>query len=75
MSNTAREDSLQLYTINAAAELLACSRRQIYTLIESGELGTIAIGSRMYISAEEIAAYQKRHFHRSRPAKPSRAQV
>jgi excisionase family DNA binding protein len=70
-----------LYSITEARELLGkMSRNMIYDLLRSGELPSVVIGCRRYISAEAISELVKKSTTtrspaiealRSRPIQPS----
>ena len=70
-----------LYSITEARELLGkMSRNMIYDLLRSGELPSVVIGTRRYISAEAISELVKKSTTtrspaiealRSRPIQPS----
>lgn len=51
----------RLMTVAAAAEFLAISRRQVYVLLERGELPAVRVGTRIRFIPSELAAYLKRH--------------
>jgi excisionase family DNA binding protein len=44
-----------------AADYLAVSRRQIYLLVERGELPAVRVGSRVRFIPAELRAYLERH--------------
>lgn len=46
-----------LYTLDQAAQQLACSRRTVYELIASGELESIKVRSARRIPADALTAY------------------
>lgn len=48
-------------TVADAAAFLAVSRRQVYLLVERGDLPTIRVGSRLRFVPNEIWAYLERH--------------
>ena len=74
-------DDRVLYSITDARELLGkMSRNMIYGLLRSGELPSVVIGTRRYISAEAISELVKKSTTtrspavqalRSRPIQPS----
>jgi excisionase family DNA binding protein len=49
-----------LMTVADAAEFLAVSRRQVYLLVERGELPTVRVGTRLRFVPDEIWAYLER---------------
>ncbi|TWT57909.1 Helix-turn-helix domain protein [Thalassoglobus neptunius] len=66
-------DSLpKLLTISDVAEILVCSRRNVYGLIEKGELPYIQTGvSKGYrIDPEDLAAFIQTHKQQKEGAKP-----
>jgi excisionase family DNA binding protein len=66
--HTQSEDSsperTALMTVADAAGFLAVSRRQVYLLVERGELPTVRVGTRIRFVPEEIWAYLERHRER-----------
>jgi excisionase family DNA binding protein len=48
-------------TVADAADFLAVSRRQVYLLVERGDLPTVRVGTRIRFVPEEIWAYLERH--------------
>jgi excisionase family DNA binding protein len=50
-----------LMTVGAAAEFLSVSRRQVYLLVERGELPTVRVGTRIRFIPNELRDYLKRH--------------
>jgi excisionase family DNA binding protein len=48
-------------TVADAAAFLAISRRQVYLLVERGELPTVRVGTRLRFVPEEIWRYLERH--------------
>jgi excisionase family DNA binding protein len=48
-------------TVADAAAFLAISRRQVYLLVERGELPNVRVGSRLRFVPDEIWAYLERH--------------
>lgn len=49
-----------LLTVSEAASFLSVSRRQVYLLIERGELPTVRVGTRIRLIPEEMRAYLER---------------
>jgi excisionase family DNA binding protein len=58
---TAYPAARSLLTVNAAADLLAISRRTIYRLVSTGDLRAVHVGERMRFRPEEIDAYLERN--------------
>ena len=53
-------NDLRAYTIKAAAELMGCSSRHLYKLIEAKEIAAFPIGERgLRIRAQEIDRWQR----------------
>jgi excisionase family DNA binding protein len=50
-----------LLTINGAASFLAVSRRQVYTLLERGELPHVRVGERTRFLPADLRDYLERH--------------
>jgi excisionase family DNA binding protein len=50
-----------LLTINAAAAFLGVSRRQIYTLLERGELPHVRVGERTRFLPADLRDYLELH--------------
>ena len=50
-----------LLTINATAAFLGISRRQVYTLLERGELPHIRVGERTRFMPADLRDYLERH--------------
>lgn len=46
--------------MSEAASFLSVSRRQVYLLIERGELPTVRVGTRIRLIPEEMRAYLER---------------
>ena len=53
-------------TVADAADFLAISRRQVYVLLDNGELPAVRVGTRIRFIPSELRAYLERH----REAKP-----
>ena len=50
-----------LLTIEEAASFLAVSRRQVYTLLERGDLPAVRVGTRVRFIPADVRAYLERH--------------
>jgi excisionase family DNA binding protein len=48
-------------TVADAAEFLSVSRRQVYLLLERGELPAVRVGARLRLIPSELAAYLEQH--------------
>jgi excisionase family DNA binding protein len=48
-------------TVADAAGFLAVSRRQVYLLVERGELPIVRVGTRIRFVPEEVWSYLERH--------------
>lgn len=46
--------------VSEAAEMLSCSRRSIYRLLERGEITGFKIGSSLRITSESLHAFRNR---------------
>lgn len=65
-THTQRVDSLperteRLLTVADAANFLAISRRQVYVLLERGELPAVRVGTRIRLIPAELTAYLEQH--------------
>jgi len=49
-----------LLTVGDAASFLGVSRRQVYLLVERGQLPTVRVGQRIRFIPEELRAYIER---------------
>ena len=56
-----------LLTIDAAASLLAISRRQLYTLLERGELPHVRVGRRRRFLPADLRDFLERHREEPEP--------
>lgn len=56
-SALSRTDFGPLLTVDAAAEALAVSRKQVYILISAGDLPATRVGQRIRIRQDELRAY------------------
>ena len=74
VSNQQTDSAFRLFTINEAAEFLACSRANVYGLIEAGELPVITVGkSRGYrIDQRDLEAFVLRRKTQKPGAEPAR---
>jgi excisionase family DNA binding protein len=50
-----------LLTVEEAASFLNVSRRQVYLLVERGQLPTVRVGQRIRFIPEELRTYVERH--------------
>jgi excisionase family DNA binding protein len=50
-----------LLTIDATAAFLGISRRQVYTLLERGDLPHVRVGERTRFMPADLRAYLERH--------------
>jgi excisionase family DNA binding protein len=57
----------KLMTVADAAEFFGVSRRQVYLLVERGELPTVRVGTRLRFVPDEIWAYLEQHREDSAP--------
>jgi excisionase family DNA binding protein len=48
-------------TVAGAAEYLAISRRQVYLLLDRGELPAVRVGTRIRFVPAELRSYLERH--------------
>ena len=48
-------------TVADAADFLAISRRQVYVLLERGELPAVRVGTRIRLIPSELVAYLEQH--------------
>jgi excisionase family DNA binding protein len=48
-------------TVADAADFLAISRRQVYVLLERGELPAVRVGTRIRLIPAELGAYLEQH--------------
>lgn len=48
-------------TVADAADFLAVSRRQVYVLLERGELPAVRVGTRIRLIPAELDAYLENH--------------
>jgi excisionase family DNA binding protein len=53
-------------TVAAAASYLSVSRRQVYLLVERGELPAVRVGQRLRFITDELREYLEKH--REEPA-------
>jgi excisionase family DNA binding protein len=51
----------RLLTVADAAEFLAISRRQVYVLLERGELPAVRVGMRLRLIPADLRSYLERH--------------
>jgi excisionase family DNA binding protein len=51
----------RLLTVADAAEFLAISRRQVYVLLERGELPAVRVGTRLRLIPADLRSYLERH--------------
>lgn len=52
-----RQDTAKLYSLDRAADALSVTRRHIYNLINRGELRSVKVGRRRFITDEELDRY------------------
>jgi excisionase family DNA binding protein len=50
-----------LFDVAAVSRTLGVSRRQVYRLIEQGELPAVRVGARLRFIPEELRSYLERH--------------
>jgi excisionase family DNA binding protein len=55
------ERTERLLTVADAAEFLAISRRQVYVLLERGELPAVRVGTRLRLIPADVRAYLEGH--------------
>lgn len=78
MRSADQQSATQLLTIKEAASRLACSRANLYSLIESGEVAVVRVGARKGFRIDErdlasfIAKRKVRFEVRQRTLLPSR---
>jgi excisionase family DNA binding protein len=58
---SASDRTNRLMTVADAADFLAVSRRQVYVLLERGELPAVRVGTRIRLIPTELDAYLERH--------------
>jgi excisionase family DNA binding protein len=58
---SASERTARLMTVADAADFLAISRRQVYVLLERGELPAVRVGTRIRLIPAELTAYLEQH--------------
>jgi excisionase family DNA binding protein len=51
----------RLLTVADVAEFLAISRRQVYVLLERGELPAVRVGTRLRLIPADLRAYLEQH--------------
>jgi excisionase family DNA binding protein len=51
----------RLLTVADAAEFLAISRRQVYVLLERGELPAVRVGTRLRLIPADLRVYLEEH--------------
>ncbi len=50
----------KMYTTAEASEILSIKRTRLFTLISSGELGSLKVGSRRFIPEQDLTAFVDR---------------
>jgi excisionase family DNA binding protein len=55
------ERTERLLTVADAADFLAISRRQVYILLERGELPAVRVGTRLRLIPSDLRAYLEDH--------------
>ena len=60
-SSPERTEPERLLTVGDAADFLAISRRQVYVLLERGELPAVRVGTRLRLIPADLRAYLEEH--------------
>lgn len=61
MATTLDGDTPAVLTVDEVAAILRVSRKTVYNLFSSGELGWIPVGSRRRVSRDAVQAYLNRN--------------
>jgi excisionase family DNA binding protein len=59
--DSSSERTERLLTVADAAEFLVISRRQVYLLLERGELPAVRVGTRLRLIPADLRAYLEQH--------------